>query len=71
MLATGRFLSMFLASILRFLDKGRGIKALPVDLPNIDVQVGIFTLKSRTVNPVAKLYIEQAREIARPLEKRK
>jgi hypothetical protein len=65
MLATGRFLSMFLASILRFLDKGREIKALPVELPIADVQMGIFTLKNRTVSPVANLFIEQAREEAR------
>jgi DNA-binding transcriptional LysR family regulator len=71
MLATGRFLSMFLASILKFLDQGRGIKALPVELPNTEVQMGVFTLKNRTVSPVAKLFIEQAREIARPLIKRK
>ena len=71
MLATGRFLSMFLASILSFLDRGREIKALPVELPIADVQMGIFTLKNRTVSPVAKLFIEQAREVARPMAKRK
>jgi DNA-binding transcriptional LysR family regulator len=71
MLATGRFLSMFLASILRFLDKGREIKALAVDLPIADVQMGIFTLKNRAVSPVAQLFIEQAREIAKPLATRR
>ena len=45
MLATGRFVSMFLASILRFLDKGQEIKALPVELPKTDAQMGIFTLE--------------------------
>ena len=70
MLATGRFLSMFLASILRFLDKGREIKALPVELPIADVQMGVFTPKNRTVGPVAKLFIEHARELAKPLTKR-
>jgi len=71
MLETGRFLSMFLASILRFVNKDREIKALPVELPNNAVQMGIFTLKNRAVSPVAKLVIEQAREIARPLAKRR
>jgi hypothetical protein len=71
MLATGRFLSMFLGSILKFLDDGRKIKALSVTLPNTDVQMGIFTLKNRTVSPVAKLFIEQAREIAGLAAKRK
>jgi len=71
MLATGRFLSMFLASILRFLDKGREIKVLPVELPIADVQMGIFILKNRTVSPVAKLFIEQAREVAKPMTKKR
>jgi hypothetical protein len=71
LLTTGRFLSMFLASILRFLDKDREIKTLPVELPNTDVQMGIFTLKNRTASPVAKLFIDHARDIAKSSAKRK
>jgi len=33
--------------------------------------VGIMTVKNRTLSPVAKLFIECAREVAKPLRKRK
>jgi hypothetical protein len=33
--------------------------------------VGIVTLKNRTLNPVARLFIEHAGEVAKPLAKRK
>ena len=32
---------------------------------------GIVALKNRTLSPVAKLFIEHAREVAKPLAKRK
>jgi hypothetical protein len=33
--------------------------------------VGIITLKKRTLSPVARLFIEQAREVAKPLSRLK
>jgi hypothetical protein len=33
--------------------------------------IGIVTLKNRTLSPVAQLFIEHAREVAKPLAKRK
>jgi hypothetical protein len=33
--------------------------------------VGIVTLKNRTLNPVAKLFIQHAREAGKPLTRRK
>jgi hypothetical protein len=44
---------------------------LPVELPVAGVPIGIVTLKNRTPNPVARLFIEHARDIARPLAKTK
>jgi hypothetical protein len=35
------------------------------------VPVGIVTLKNRTLGPVARVFVEQAREVAKPLGKRK
>ena len=67
-LATGPFVSMFQGSILRF-PGSRDIRALAVKLPVAGSQMGIFTLKKRTVSPVAKLFIEQARELAKPMAK--
>ena len=43
------------------------IKALPIDLPDTHVPVGIVTLKNRTLTPVAQLFIDCAREVARPM----
>ena len=69
LLATGRFLAVRSASTLRLSGKRPSVKALPVDLPIQPVHIGIVTLKNRTINPVAQLFIECVRKIARPLGK--
>jgi DNA-binding transcriptional LysR family regulator len=46
------------------------IRVLPVDLPAQPRPVVIVTLKGRTLSPVAKLFVESVREIAKPLAKR-
>jgi DNA-binding transcriptional LysR family regulator len=69
LLATGRFLTIFPTSVLKFMTEGPALKVLPVELPIAPVPVGIVTLKNRTLSPVAKLFIEHAREIAKPLAK--
>lgn len=63
-LATGRFLTMFHSSVMRFSNRHPGLKVLPVELPIAPVMNGIVTLKNRTVSPVAQLFIEHARELA-------
>ena len=70
LVATGRFLSITTSSVLR-LSKRPGIKALPVKLQHARVPVGIVTLKNRTLSPVAQLFIDEAREVAKPLAKQK
>ena len=67
LLATGRFLAVLSRSALRLSGKRLGLKALPVDLPLRSGPVGIVTLRNRTLSPVAKFFIESAREVARPL----
>jgi DNA-binding transcriptional LysR family regulator len=47
------------------------LKVLPVELPIAPVPNGIFTLKSRTLSPIAQLFIETAREVAKHPAKRK
>jgi DNA-binding transcriptional LysR family regulator len=69
LLATGRFLSIFPASLLRFPITRTGLKAMPVNQAFTRVPVGIVTLKNRTINPLAQLFIEHAREVAKSLEK--
>jgi DNA-binding transcriptional LysR family regulator len=68
--ATGRFLTIA-PSRLFGLSKPPGIKVLPVKLQHARAPVGIVTLKNRTLSPVAQLFIETAREVAKSLARRK
>jgi len=70
LLATGRFITIVPSSILSF-SKRPDIKVLPIELQHARVPIGIVTLKHRTLSPVAQLFIEAAREVAKPLAKRK
>jgi len=65
---TGRFMSIF--SELRLLLARSPAAILAVQLPTAPVPSGIVTLKNRTLSPVALLFIEAARKIAKPLAKR-
>jgi len=68
LVTTGRFLSIF--SELRLLLTQLPTKILPVRLPTASVPTGIMILKNRTLSPVAQLFIETARKLAKPLAKR-
>jgi DNA-binding transcriptional LysR family regulator len=70
LLATGRFLTIVPTSLLSF-SKRPEIKVLPVELQHTREPIGIVTLKNRTLSPVAQLFIDNAREIAKPLARRK
>jgi DNA-binding transcriptional LysR family regulator len=69
LLATGRFLTMVPGSVLRFGAERMLLKPLPIKLPRWRLPVAILTLKNRTLSPVAHLFIDCARELARPLLK--
>ena len=69
-MATGRFLAIFPNSVLTASTTRPDYKVLPVALTLPHIPTGIVTLKNRTLSPVAKLFIEHAREVARPLAKR-
>ena len=71
LLATGRFVTMCSPSILRFPTRRPEIKTLPVKLPIAPVPIGIVTLNNRALSPVAQLFIQHAREVAKPLAKYK
>jgi len=69
LLATGRYLSILPESMLRFGPKPLTVRKLPI-APLVEAMpYEILTLKNRTLNPVAKLFIDCAREVARPLVK--
>jgi DNA-binding transcriptional LysR family regulator len=70
MLATGRYLSMLSGSMLRLSGSRLSIKALPISVPITRRPVGIITVRSRTISPVAQLFIRYAREVCRPLAAR-
>ena len=58
------------AGIYQFIHRGddpRHVEVLPADVRPPKVQAGVFTLKNRTIGPVARLFVEYAREVARSL----
>lgn len=67
LLATGRFVTIFPASVLRMSAKHADLKVLPVELPMARQPNGIVTLKNRTLNPVARLFIDCAHDAAKEL----
>jgi len=69
LLATQRYFSMLPESLVEFSAKRFSLKALPIEMPIPLVSVGVITMKNRTINPVARLFIEAAREVTRPLSK--
>jgi DNA-binding transcriptional LysR family regulator len=67
LLMTGRFLTPVPGATLRIGSKQLMIKALPLQLPHRERSVGIITLKGRSLTPVARKFVECAREVIRPL----
>ena len=71
LLTSRRFLTISPASTLKFPSRRPDLKILPVELRMARVPVGIVTLRNRTLNPIAKLFIQHAREVAKSLTKGK
>ena len=69
LLATGRFLTMLPGYSVKFRDRYPPLKALPLKLPDSRAAVAVVTLRNRTLSPVARLFIETAREVVKPLVK--
>ena len=70
LLATGRFLAIIPASVLRFGGSAQSVlKVLPCALPPSVQPVAITTLKNRTLGPTARLFIECARAVAAQADK--
>ena len=51
----------------KFRDRHPPLKALPVKLPDSRAAVAVVTLRNRTLSPVAQLFIETTRAIAKQL----
>jgi DNA-binding transcriptional LysR family regulator len=70
LVASGPFLGIFPDSLLRFGVNLPPLKILPVELPMPSLPVGVMTVRNRTISPVARLFIDCARELAKPLARR-
>jgi hypothetical protein len=49
----------------------QGERVRRIELPTARVPIAVVTLKTRTLSPVAQLFIDCAREVAKPLAKQK
>jgi DNA-binding transcriptional LysR family regulator len=70
LLASGRFLTMVPNSTLTFPVENTSLKRLPIDLPTTHGAVAVITLKNRTLSPVAQLFIDCARKVAKSMADR-
>jgi DNA-binding transcriptional LysR family regulator len=67
---TGRFLTILPGSTLHFGARRLRMKVLAVALPTEARPVQVVTLRNRTPNPIAKLFIDELRAFAKPLTTR-
>jgi DNA-binding transcriptional LysR family regulator len=67
---TGHYLTIYPESVFTFPAAHPFIRKLPIELPIVSGPIGVLTLKNRALNPAAQLFIEAAREVAKPLAKR-
>ena len=69
LMATGVYLGAIPGSMLHFNAKRPDLAVVPIDVPLRPGPAGIVTLKNRTLNPVAQIFIKLARELSIPLKK--
>jgi DNA-binding transcriptional LysR family regulator len=65
LLATGRYLTMLGSQVLQYNSERWALKRLPIDLQVPETPLAIFTLKNRTISPVAQLFVEGVRTLAK------
>ena len=69
LMATGRYLGLIPGSMLHFNAKRYGLAPVPVAIAFNPGPAGLVTLKNRTLSPLAHLFMQTARELAKPLAK--
>jgi DNA-binding transcriptional LysR family regulator len=67
---TRGFLIVVPASMLSLPTPHQWLRRVPVELPTTRRQMGILTVKNRTLSPLARLFIDCARDLANPSTKR-
>ena len=63
MVASGEHVTVFPRSMMRLFAQQMALKVLPIKLPTREWPVALVTLRDRTLNPVAKLFIEHVRAV--------
>jgi DNA-binding transcriptional LysR family regulator len=67
LLGTSKFVGILPSSAARFGARRVGMKILPVKIPATRYSIAIITVKNRTPGPLATLFMEQARAVAKSL----
>jgi DNA-binding transcriptional LysR family regulator len=67
LIATGKFVGILPNSVAQFSSRRTELKILPVKIPATQYAIAILTLKNRTPGPLARLFIEHARAVAKSL----
>jgi DNA-binding transcriptional LysR family regulator len=63
----GDFITLLTGSVIRTFSERYSLKVLPIGLPAHSSPVGIVMLRNRTLGPMAKLFIQCARETAKSI----
>lgn len=66
LIATGRFLGLLPRTVVRFSGTQLGLTILPLKIPTHRIPVDIITIRNRSLSQLAKLFIDCAREVAKP-----
>jgi DNA-binding transcriptional LysR family regulator len=66
LVATAGFITVLPKSMLQVMAKPLSLRALRVHMPEARRTTAIVTLKQRTLSPIAKLFIETVRAVAKP-----
>lgn len=67
LVSSGRFITALPRSVLQVVGRQHALKEIPVKLPIPPYSVAIVTLRNRTVTPLAGLFVERVRKVARQI----
>jgi DNA-binding transcriptional LysR family regulator len=68
LIATGGFVGLLNRTVMASSGAQAGLKILPVEITPHHIAVDIVTIKHRTLSPLTKLFIDCAREVAKPFK---
>jgi molybdate transport repressor ModE-like protein len=67
LVGTGRFVAMLPRSLIHFGGRNRPLKILPIKVPVKPRPIAIMRLKNRTLSPVARVFMDCARAVAKAM----